>query len=187
MSATPTSTAGGRPPAVFASRDWLDWRDRGDRPLYVARLWPHRSLGAQGRRIVLRIAAAGLALPLIPAFGTPVFWGLLPFLAAAFGMLWLGFRRNQFDGRLTEEVMVWRDEIRVERCEPRGRVRRWSADPYHVRLTVHPEAKVEQYLTLHSSGRDVGREIELGAFLSPDERIELAAEIEDALTRAIRA
>jgi hypothetical protein len=53
--------------------------------------------------------------------------------------------------------------------------------------TVHPEAKVEQYLTLRSSGRGSGREIELGAFLSPEERVELAAEIEGALSRAIRA
>jgi len=135
---------------------------------------------------VLWIAGVGLAVPLLPALGTPVFWGLLPFLAAALWGLWISFRRNRFDGRLTEEVTVWPDEIRVERREPRGQVRRWSADPYQVRLTLHPEANVEQYLTIRSSGRSQGREIELGAFLSPEERIEIAAEIEDALTRAIR-
>ncbi len=187
MTGMPTSTAGGRPPAVSTPRDWIDWRDRWDRPLYAATLWPNRSLSRGGLQVVLGIAAAGLAVPLLPTLGTPVFWGLLPFLTAALWMLWFGFRRNQFDGRLIEEVAVWRDEIRVERREPAGRVRRWSADPFHVRLTVHPEAKVEQYLTLRSSGRGSGREIELGAFLSPGERVMLAVEIEDALTRAIRA
>ena len=130
----------------------------------------------------MRIAALGLALPLIAVSTTPVFWGLLPFAIAALAMLWLGFRRSQFDGRLTETVTVWRDEIRVERREPRGRVRRWSADPYQARLRLHEAAKVESYLTLKGSGR----EIELGAFLSPEERVALAGEIEAAIGRAIR-
>jgi uncharacterized membrane protein len=185
-------TAGGQPPAARV-RDggarelrvpgaWVDWRERRDRPLYSARLWPHRSLDPRGHRVVLGLLGAGFTVPLIPAIGTPVFWGLLPFLAGALAMMWVGFRRSLFDGRLTEEVLVWPDEIRVERREPRGRVHRWAADPFHVRLTLHPEAKVEHYLTLRGSGR----EIELGAFLSPWERLDLAAEIEAALTRAIR-
>jgi uncharacterized membrane protein len=111
-----------------------------------------------------------------------VFWGLLPFLAGALGLLWLGLRRSDRDGRLIAEVTLWRDEIRVERHEPGGRVLRWSADPFHARVTLYPEGRVENYLTL----RGAGREIELGAFLSPDERVALAAELEAALTRAIR-
>jgi uncharacterized membrane protein len=186
----PTSTTGACAPDVFTSRDWVDWRDRRDRPLYTATLWPNRSLSLKGRQIVLGVAATGLAVPLLLTLGTPVFWGLLPFLSLALWLLWFSLRRNQFDGRLIEQVAVWRDEIRVERREPAGRVRRWSADPFHVRLTVHPEAKVEQYLTLRTYGRTSrrgsGREIELGAFLSPDERVMLATEIEDALSRAIR-
>ncbi len=125
-------------------------------------------------------------MPLIPALGTPVFWGLLPFLGAALAMLWLGLKRNIFDGRLAEHVTIWPDEMRVERREPRGRVRRWRAEPFHVRLTLHPEGKVEQYLTLRGAGGRAAREIELGAFLSPDERVALADEIEAALGRAIR-
>jgi uncharacterized membrane protein len=182
MTAQPRLAAGGKPPAACVSGAGVNWRERCDRPLYSARIWPNRSLGPRGHRVVLGMLGAGFVLPLIPAIGTPVFWGLLPFMAAALAMLWLGFRRNLFDGRLVEEVAVWRDEIRVERREPRGQVHRWSADPWQVRLMLYPEAKVEQYLTLRGSGR----EIELGAFLSPEERIDLAAEIEAALTRAIR-
>ncbi len=176
------SAAGGKPPAAPASGDALDWRDRRDRPVWHARIWPNRPLGRRGRRWALGLAAGGLALPLLPVTGTPVFWGLVPFLVAALAMLWLGFRRSDFDGRLVEEVSIWRDEMRVERREPGGRVRRWSADPFHVRVTVHPEGRVENYLTLGGGGR----EIELGAFLSPEERADLAADLEAALTRAIR-
>lgn len=154
---------------------------RDDLPLYRVTLWPHRSLRPAGKRAVLALAAVGLAVPLLPALGTPVFWGLLPFEAAALGLLWLGLRRSDRDGMLVEELSLWRDEIRVERREPSGRVLRWRADPYWVRLTLHAEgAKVEDYLTLIGGGR----EIELGAFLSPDERRNLKAEIERALAAA---
>ena len=175
--------AGGAPPAAPAPADVLEWRDRQDRPVWHARVWPHRPLGRRGKRAVLGFAAAGLALPLMPVSGTPVFWGLVPFMAGALGILWLGLTRSDFDGRLVEEVSVWPDEIRVERREPRGRVRRWRADPFDVRVALHPEGRIENYLTL----RGGGREIELGAFLSPEERAELADELEGALTRAIRA
>jgi uncharacterized membrane protein len=182
MSGFPRQAAGGRPPAAAAPGDWVDWRERNDRPVYAARLWPNRSLGPFGRRMAMRIAVAGLALPLLALAGTPVVWGLLPFAAGALAMLWYGFRRNQFDGRLVEDVAIWRDEIRIERREPRGRIRRWSADPWRVRVVLHDDAKVEKYLTL----RGAGREVELGACLSPEERVALAAEVEVALTRAIR-
>jgi len=182
MSVLPEQTAGGRPPAVAVPGDWLAWRERGDRPVYAARVWPNRSLGPWGRAATMRLAAVGLALPLLAVAGTPVVWGLAPFAAAALAGLWLGFRRNQFDGRLVEEVTVWPDEVRIERREPRGRVRRWSADPWRVRIQVHEDARIEKYLTL----RGGGREVELGAFLSPEERVSLAAEVQDALTRAIR-
>lgn len=182
MTGYPRQAAGGRPPAAAVPGDWVAWRDRSDRPVYAARLWPNRSLGPYGRSTAMRIAAAGFALPLLALAGTPAVWGLLPFAAVALAGLWYGFRRNQFDGRLVEEIAVWPDEVRIERREPRGRVRRWSADPWRVRLTLHDDAKVEKYLTL----RGAGREVELGAFLSPEERVALAAEVEEALTRAIR-
>ena len=128
-------------------------------------------------------AAAGLSLPLFGVAGTPVFWALAPFLLLAFGALWLAIRRNSRALRIEERLTLWRDEVRVERREPDGRLLRWQAEPLRVRLRLHREAKVEDYLTIAGGGR----EIELGAFLSPEERVALAAEIEQALTRALRS
>jgi uncharacterized membrane protein len=131
--------------------------------------------------VVLGVAAAGFAMPLVFLAGTPVFWGLLPFEAAALGCLWAGFLRNDSDGRLTETLTLWPDEMRVERVEPSGRRLRWRAVPHWVRITLHAEgAKVPNYLTL----RGGGREIELGAFLAPGERAALHRELEHALAAA---
>ena len=49
------------------------------------------------------------------------------------------------------------------RREPSGGVRRWHANPFWVRLRLLDGERVEKYLTLEGNGR----EIELGAFLSP--------------------
>lgn len=159
---------------------WIDWPERADRPIYRVTLWPNRSLGQRGHRRLLWVAAGGFSLPLAGVLGTPAFWGLLPFCAATLGVLHLALRANTRAGRVEEEVVLWPDEMRVERREPRGRVLRWQAVPAFVRLTLHRRARLRNYLTL----RGGGREIELGAFLSPDERLALREEIETALARA---
>lgn len=174
------NAAGERSPAaaVFGPR----WRNRRDQPIYRVRLWPNQSLTRTGLRWVLGITALGLCIPLLPVLGTAVFWGLVPFLAVAFWGLWFAIRRNGRNLSLNETLWIWRDEIRVERREPRGRILRWQATPMETRIKLHKDAQVEDYLTL----KGAGREIELGAFLAPEERIALADEIENALTRALR-
>lgn len=174
--------AGGRPPAAFDPARWVEWRERADQPLYAVALWPNRSLTPPARRSFYAFVIAGLALPLVALAGTAAFWGLLPFLAGTLALIWLGLRRNDRDGRLTEEVTLWRDELRVERREPSGRCLRWAAEPHRVRLAMSDEP-VESYLTLKGGSRD----IELGRFLSPPERVALADELKAALTRALRA
>lgn len=182
MDANENRAAGERSPAVLHRPDWVEWRERFDRPIYSVTLWPNRSMTPTLRRTMLGAAAIGLSIPLLPAWGTPVFWGLLPFLLLALGMLWTGFRLNDRRLQLTEVLTVWRDEVRVERTEPSGHIRRWAADPFKVRTILHESARLENYLTLKGGSR----EIELGAFLSPWERASLKEEVDAALLRAFR-
>lgn len=153
---------------------------RRDPPILALRIWPHRSLSRKGFAWVMGIVAAGLTLPLLPFLGSKVMLGLLPFPLAALLALWLAIRRSYFDGRLTEELRLWPDLIAVERREPKGAVRRWQANPYWARARLSEVAKIEKYLTLEGNGR----EIELGAFLSPGEREALYHEIVVALAAA---
>ena len=174
------TAAGGRPPAALVQGP--NWRERRDRPLYQARLWPNQSLTRTGARVFFAASVAMLCAPLLAVAGTPVFWGLAPFAAAALGAIWWAIRRNGRNLSLFETVTVWRDEVRVERREADAKVRRWQADPVLTRIRLHKEARVEDYLTMTGGGR----EIEIGAFLAPEERIALAEEIEQALTCAFR-
>lgn len=153
---------------------------RSDPPLYDIVLWPNRSMPRFGFRLVMAGAALMLCIPMIPVLGTPVFWGLAPFAAAAWGLLYLFLRRNYRDGRLSEHLRLWPDLIQVDRREPRGPMRSWHANPYWVELKLHPDARPQNYLTL----RGAGRTIQLGAFLSPEERLALHEELAAALQRA---
>ncbi|WP_290751235.1 DUF2244 domain-containing protein [Amaricoccus sp.] len=152
---------------------------RADPPVLALTLWPNRSLSRRGFVRVVGAVGVGAALLLAPFLGTPAVWGLAPFAAIAPVALYLAIRRSYADGRLTEELRLWPDLITVERREPRGAVRRWHADPHWVRLRLIDDAPVEKYLTLTGNGR----EIELGAFLSPGEREALYRDLRAALGR----
>jgi len=149
-----------------------------DGALAVLHLWPNRSLSRAGFVWVIGITALLLLLPLIEVLGTPILWGLLPFVVMAVGGLWLGLRRNLRDGQLIEELRLYRDRIELTRHNPRGPRQTWQANPYWVIMTMHETGgPVPDYLTLKGGGR----EVEIGAFLSPEERIALHRELQSLL------
>lgn len=150
---------------------------RQDPPLMAVTLRPNRSLTPALGTGLLALLAAGLSLPLFGLAGTRAAWGMLPFLVGALAALYLALRRSERDGRLCEELKLWGDLITVVRREPQGRVLRWHANPFWVRLKLHTDARLESYLTLQGNGR----EIELGAFLSPGEREGLYRDLKTAL------
>lgn len=164
--------AGAQAPAFFADED-----DTRDAPVYEVILWPNRSLSTQGFRWLLLFLAAGLSLPLIPFLGTPIAWGLLPFLLGALLAVYWAIQRNNRDGRMHEHLRLWPEEIRVDRYEANGRWQSWSANPYWVHTEMHSTAQIENYITLTGNGRT----IEIGAFLAPEEREALFGEMQEKL------
>lgn len=144
-------------------------------------LWPYRSLPRRGFVGFIAATATLFALPLLAVLGSPVLWGLLPFLVLAVAGLWHALQRSYRDGEILEELTLGPERIHLVRHGPRGQRREWEANPYWVRLTLHAEAgPVPNYLTLAGSGR----EVEVGAFLSEEERIALAGELRAALAAA---
>ncbi len=147
---------------------------------YLLHLMPHISMGPVGFVRVIGLAAFFLALPLIGVLGTPILWGILPFMGLALWGLWAALSRNRADrSTLCEDLRLTRNEIALTRTTPKRAPQHWQANPYWVTVTLKAKGgPVENYLTLSGSGR----EVELGAFLSPDERVTL----HDELSRALR-
>ena len=160
--------------------EWLppDASDTANGTVRRLHLWPYRSLPQRGFVIFIGLTAGLIALPLLAVLGSPVLWGLLPFVVLAIAGVWWGLRRSYRDGEILEELRLTEDSITLTRHGPRGRVQNWQANPHWVRVILHPAAgPVPNYLTL----RGAGREVELGAFLTEAERLRLAGEVRDAL------
>lgn len=154
--------------------------EAGAAPRAQAQLWPHRSLSRRGFVVFIGATFAMILLPLIPLLGTPVLWGLLPFLMGALWAMYYFLQRSYRDADLAETLTLWADHIALERHNPRSPDQSWAANPHWVQVEIAPDGgPVPQYLTL----RGAGRTVELGAFLAPEERVTLYGELR-ALLRA---
>ena len=150
-------------------------------PILRVVLRPNRSLPRKGLAWLLLLVWGLLLVPVIPLVGTVALWVMLPFLLGALWALWYSIERNYRDGELYEELTLWSGLVRVEHHAPGQDGLEWEANPYWVRLKLYESsARLENYVTLKGSGR----EIELGAFLSPEERKELHERLSGALDKA---
>ncbi|MDF0599505.1 DUF2244 domain-containing protein [Psychromarinibacter sp. C21-152] len=142
--------------------------------------WPHRSLSPEGFVTFFGITFLLVLVPLSAVVGSPILWGLLPFVLGAFWAAWAFMKRSYADARLREDLSLWDDRIELIRSNPRGPAQSWQANPYWVKLKLHETGgPVEQYVTLEGAGRTV----EIGAFLSPEERVALYHDLQDRLAR----
>lgn len=81
-------------------------------------------------------------------------------------------------GTVRENLDIWSDHLRLTRFNPDGSVQDWEANPYWVKVVTHEKGgPVPHYITLCGAGRDV----EIGAFLSEDERKTLADDLKQML------
>ncbi len=141
-------------------------------------LWPYRSLPRRGMVWFIGLTAALLALPALVLIGSPLLWGMLPFLLAAVAAIWAAIQRSYRDGEIVEVLRLGQEAASLTRHGPRRRRQDWQANPHWVQVTLHPTGgPVPQYLTL----RGAGREVELGAFLTLEERVALAEQLRQRL------
>jgi len=162
--------------------EWSASRESG-KTVRRLRLWPHRSLPRKGFATVILGAFAMIILPLFPLLGTVFVWELLPFLLMALAGLWWGLQRSYRDAQLSEELRIDPDEVHLRRIPPRGQVREWRCQSHWSKVQIHRSGgPVADYVTL----RGCGREVEIGAFLSQDERKALFRDLSEALEDARR-
>lgn len=159
-------------------RSGADGTTGDDIPRYSIVLWPYRSLPRIGFVWFIGGTAALISLPLITLIGSPVLWGMLPFLLLAIAAIWWALQRSYRDGAITEQLLIWPDRTRLTRTGPHGKHAAWQATTYWVTAVLHKTGgPVPHYITL----RGGDREVELGAFLTEDERQTLFDEVTDML------
>ena len=146
-------------------------------------LWPYRSLPRKGFAAFILGTFTLITIPLYGLLGTVLLWGLLPFLLLAVAGLWWGLEQSYKAAHLHEALTIDCDRLHLVRTNPGGDVQEWDCNSYWARVSLHPKGgPVDHYITLGGKGR----EVEIGAFLSEDERKALFHELQEALS-AVKA
>ena len=158
-----------------------NWSDNREPIFLRMRLSPNRSLDSYGTKIVFLVIACGFLLPIIPFIGSPIGTTLTIFSGLTFYLFLIMLQRNFQEGNTFEEISISKRKITVVHQEKNKEKIIWEGNHYWTRVTLDiNNPKLKNYLTLVGKGRH----IELGAFLSPDERIELKDKIQNALAKA---
>jgi uncharacterized membrane protein len=162
------------PDAVAASS-----ASNGEAPaLFDAVLTPHRSLSPAGFAILMA-TIAGVGFVGGMAFLLAGAWPVTGFGAIEIGLFYLLFRLNYRSARIRERVRLTADALEIERRLQDGSVRRWSFQPYWLKVDMADPPDTDSKLTLSSHGRSLS----IAAFLSPDERLEFANALRAELAR----
>ncbi len=141
-------------------------------------LWPHQSLPPKGFAGFILGTFAMILIPLLPLLGSVLLWGLLPFLLLAVGGIWYALARSRRNAQILEVLTLTADRAHLVRHNPDGGAQQWACNRHWATAQMHEtDGPVPHYVTL----RGGGREVEIGAFLSEDERIALYRELAGAL------
>ncbi len=150
---------------------------RVETPVFAAVIRPHRSLGANGLRIVMTLfclATIGASLPFIVAG----FWPVGGFFGLDLVALYLAFRINNRRAASFEEVVLTPIELMFRRVTHRGERREWRFNPLWTRLDRESDADFGlQKLALVSRGE----RLVIAGDLSPPERESFAEALGQAL------
>lgn len=152
-----------------------------EKALFDAVLRPHRSLSARGFFILMLVLgalsfAAGVAFISIGA------WPVFGFFGLDVLAVYIAFRLNYRSGRAYEAVRLTESALSVLRVDWRGRARRETYQPYWLRVEFDAPAEDGGHVLLASHGK---RRI-VAACLSPDERVEFAEALREALAKLRR-
>ncbi len=158
------------------------WTDPTSPEKPVLTVWPHRSLPRRGFAVMVLFTFTAGTIPLYGLIGTTLFWGLLPFILLVVAALWFGLQRSYKDGDVLEELSLEAETLHLSHRPARGPTQEWSCNVYWARAELHAYGgPVPNYVTLSGNGRTV----EIGSFLTEEERKALHTELRDFLRIAV--
>lgn len=149
------------------------------KPEFIAELTPYRSLGPNGFIILMVLIgvtcfASGVMFLVIGAWPVFIFMGLDVLI------IFLAFKINYRDGRVKERVSVAREHLKVEKYDPKGRVKEFVFNPYWSRFEVD---RHEEYGITNMQIASKGDVLKIGSFLNPSDRESFALAFNQALIR----
>ncbi len=150
--------------------------------LFDARLHPHKSLSQAGFRVLMAVLAAAF-LGVGAVFFLAGAWPVIGLCGLELVLVYLFFRLNFRDLRRYETIRLTDTELEVRRVAPDGSAERISFQPYWLKVTIETAPGRSSRLVLSSHGRT----LDVGSFLAPEEREDLARAINNALWRQRRA
>lgn len=147
------------------------------RPVFAVELFPHRSLGRKGFRVMLAFMGTfclvyGILFVIRGAWPIGIFFGADFFLL--YGAFWLNYR----SGRVREEVTVSRTDVSIRKFSPSGRMIEHRFNPFWTRFLVRRHSEIG-VVSMHV--RDRSHDTDVGSFLNPEDRESFAKAFKRAL------
>lgn len=150
------------------------------RPLFAATLTPNRSLGRRGLRVVIATLAV-MASILGMIFFSLGAWPIVGFLGLDVLLVWWAMSSSLREGQRLEQVTLWPDQLELRQVAPDGEEQLRRFNPFYVKLVIHRDFD-ERTTGLHLRTRD--DDIEIGAFLTSDDKASFAKVFGTALKKA---
>ena len=158
----------------------MNWRTNSV-VLYSAVLRPHRSAGARTiRRVVLCAFALLFSASLI--FVAVGAWPVAPFMGLEVALLFAALRLNDRAGNAYEAINLTQTALTVRRVDHWGNRVEFRFPPEWLQVNLEEPPSRETSLELRSHGRS----LIIGAFLLPEERLQLAHALRRELDRLTR-
>ncbi len=141
-------------------------------------LYPQRSLKPEhfSRLLLVLIFICTLASVRFWIVGA---WPVVLFLGLDIVALWFAFFLSYRRGRIFETIQLSDKDLIVSKGDPSGKLTTDRFEPYWTKVAIETVGADKNILTISNHGQS----IELGAFLVPHERKEVAVAIRSAIDR----
>ena len=149
-------------------------------PLFAALLTPHRSLSPSGIRWVIAFTAIMASIPGVVFFAMGA-WPVVGLMGLDIVLLTWALTASYADKDAFEEITLWPDTLDIRSVSKKGRETSLSFNPFLVRFSVVRDND-DRVIALKIVSRE--SEVEIGRFLTPDDKASFAAAFARALSRA---
>ena len=154
--------------------------DKTIKPLFSADLTPHRAMNARERWVVVGLAALLGAIPALISLSAGA-WPIALFVGAAVIAIAVALTLSDKNGKRREIVTLWPDRLEIVQIDAKGQKEQRLLSSLVARLIIDRDFDEQTTRLRVRSGED---DLEIGAFLSPDDKSSFGKVFGTALKRA---